>query len=42
MRQKIAFALALMTIVALVVWFVPGAAETVEGLIFDSLNALLY
>ena len=42
MKQKAAFALALMTIVALVVWFVPGAAETVEGLVFDALNAILY
>ena len=42
MKQKATLTLVLMAIVALGVWFVPGTAETVEGLVFDLLMALGY
>ena len=42
MKQKATFTLVLMAIVALVVWFVPRAAETVEGVVFDLLLAIGY
>ncbi len=42
MKHKAAFTLVLIATVALVVWFAPGAAETVESLVFELLMALGY
>lgn len=42
MKQKAAFTFSLMAIVALAVWFVPGAAQAVEGLVFNLLAVILY
>jgi hypothetical protein len=42
MKQKATLTLVLMAIVALVVWFAPGTAATVEGVVLDLLMAIGY